>query len=59
MAQIILFFWQFVPQFVPQPLKKVISRPQKEVKQMDEITKKLMEIHGFSFSQLHRKLLRD
>tara|TARA_Y100001933_G_C18779531_1_gene471821 strand:- start:56 stop:265 length:210 start_codon:yes stop_codon:yes gene_type:complete len=41
------------------PIKKVISIPQKEVKQMDDITKKLMDIHGFSFSQLHRKLLRD
>ena len=31
----------------------------REAKKMETITLKLMEFHGFSFSQLHRKLLRD
>ena len=39
--------------------KRNLSIPKREAKQMEAITLKLMEFHGFSFSQLHRKLLRD
>ena len=40
-------------------IKRNLSIPKREAKQMETITLKLMEFHGFSFSQLHRKLLRD
>ena len=40
-------------------IKRNLSIPKGEAKQMEAITEKLMQFHGFSFSQLHRKLLRD
>ena len=39
--------------------KRNLSITKREAKQMEAINEKLMEFHGFSFSQLHRKLLRD
>ena len=40
-------------------IKRNLSIPKREAKQMEAITLKLMEFHGLSFSQLHRKFLRD
>mgnify|MGYP004089072999 CR=1 FL=1 len=39
--------------------KRHISIPQREVELIDKMSSKLMNYYGYTYSQLHRSLVRD